>query len=122
MNAQDFIVFAFQVAIMLACALAFGHVMRLLHQPAILGEMLGGIVLGPTILGMIASEWHAWLFHSSPAATMVRAGAVNLGMLLFLSRGRTASTNKGSRFRRVAANSSIRRLRSRHGPRWGDHR
>ena len=54
MNQQDFVKLALQVTSMLAFAVLFGEIMRRLKQPAVVGEMLGGIVLGPTVFGLIA--------------------------------------------------------------------
>lgn len=84
MSANDFVVFALQIAVMLGCAQFFGHVMRRLGQPAVLGEMIGGIVLGPTLFGMLAPASYAWLFPSSGPVAMVRGGVIKLGMLFFL--------------------------------------
>lgn len=69
---------------MLAVAMVLGQVMRRLRQPAVLGEMLGGILLGPTILGMLAPGAFAWLFDSSPTVDAVRDASIKLGMLFFL--------------------------------------
>ena len=54
MSSPDFVKLALQLVTMLGFALVFGEVMRRFRQPAVVGEMLGGIVLGPTILGWIA--------------------------------------------------------------------
>ena len=51
-----------QIAVMLAFALVFGGLMKRLHQPAVLGEILGGIILGPTILGAVAPAVQSQLF------------------------------------------------------------
>lgn len=75
---------ALQLATMLGCAVLFGQIMRRFHQPAVLGEMLGGIVLGPTIFGVVAPDLHRWLFASSVDASLVRDASVKLGMLFFL--------------------------------------
>ena len=84
MNSTDFITFSLQIAAMLAVALILGQVMRRLRQPAVLGEMIGGILLGPTILGMVAPGAYAWLFDSSPTVDAVRDASIKLGMLFFL--------------------------------------
>jgi Kef-type K+ transport system membrane component KefB len=51
MNSHDFALFALQITVMLACAVWFGHLARRFGQPAVLGEMIGGILLGPTLFG-----------------------------------------------------------------------
>ncbi|MBX9787921.1 MAG: cation:proton antiporter [Pirellulales bacterium] len=84
MTADDFILFLVQIAVMLACGLGCGHVMRRLHQPAVLGEMLGGILLGPTVFGWLAPELQAQLFPAAGDVALLRGGAIKLGMLFFL--------------------------------------
>ena len=58
--------------------------MRRLKQPAVLGEMIGGILLGPTLLGMLFPSFYTWLFNSSADVTVVRDAMIKLGMLFFL--------------------------------------
>jgi Kef-type K+ transport system membrane component KefB len=84
MNSQDFVKFALQITTMLACALVFGQLMRLVKQPRVVGEMLGGIVLGPTLFGVLAPGLYAWLFQSSANVAIVREASIKLGMLFFL--------------------------------------
>lgn len=69
---------------MLACALAAGQLMRRVGQPAVLGEMIGGIVLGPTVFGALSPASYHWLFQSSAELTVVRDASVKLGMLFFM--------------------------------------
>jgi len=84
MNSQDFVTLALQVTAMLAFAVLFGEIMRRFRQPAVVGEMLGGIILGPTIFGMLAPALYAWLFESSANVAVVRDASIKLGMLFFL--------------------------------------
>ena len=84
MSSQDFVRLALQIATMLAFGLAFGQLMRRFRQPAVLGEMIGGIILGPTIFGLVAPELYVWLFQSSADAAVVRDASIKLGMLFFL--------------------------------------
>ena len=84
MSAPDFVKLALQMATMLAFALVFGEILRRLRQPAVVGEMFGGIVLGPTIFGWLAPAVYDWLFLSSTNVTVVREASTKLGMLFFL--------------------------------------
>ena len=84
MSSEDFVKFALQIAAMLACALLFGHLMRLIRQPRVVGEMIGGILLGPTLLGVLAPGLQAWLFQSSANVAIIRDASIKLGMLFFL--------------------------------------
>jgi Kef-type K+ transport system membrane component KefB len=84
MNSTDFARLALQIAAMLAVAVSCGQVMRRFKQPAILGEMIGGIILGPTILGTLLPVVYGWLFASSAGVVVARDAAIKLGMLFFL--------------------------------------
>jgi Kef-type K+ transport system membrane component KefB len=81
---QDFVKFGLQVAAMLACALVFGQIFRKLNQPAVIGEMIGGIFLGPTIFGWLSPAFFDWLFLSSSNVAAVREASIKMGMLFFL--------------------------------------
>jgi Kef-type K+ transport system membrane component KefB len=81
---QDFVKFGLQVAAMLACALLFGQIFRKLNQPAVIGEMIGGIFLGPTIFGWFSPGVYEWLFQSSANVAAVREASIKMGMLFFL--------------------------------------
>lgn len=84
MESADFVLFTLQVTLMLACAVVCGHLMRRLGQPSVLGEMIGGILLGPTLFGALAPELWGRIFHGSPGVNVARDAAIKLGMLFFL--------------------------------------
>lgn len=69
---------------MLVAALFFGQVLRKMKQPAVLGEMIGGVILGPTVVGIFLPEFSNWLFQSSGNITAIRDGSIKLGMLFYL--------------------------------------
>lgn len=72
------------ISIMLALAIAFGCLARWLCQPAVLGEILGGIILGPTVLGTIAPGTQSWIFPSTGASMQTLHAAAYLGLMAFL--------------------------------------
>lgn len=84
MAEADFLILLLQLGVMLAVAVACGQVMRWFRQPAVLGEMLGGILLGPTIAGLILPGFQAWLFPSSGSVHLAASGIIRVGMLLYL--------------------------------------
>jgi Kef-type K+ transport system membrane component KefB len=69
---------------MLAVVLVFGRAMRAVGMPALMAELIGGIVLGPTILGAAAPDVSAWLLPSTGAAAVARDGVIKFGLILFL--------------------------------------
>jgi Kef-type K+ transport system membrane component KefB len=54
MAPMDTIIFFLEIAVMLFMALLCGQVMRMLRFPAVLGELFGGIILGPTVWGWLS--------------------------------------------------------------------
>lgn len=73
--------------LLLVAAHAVGHVFRRLRQPPVIGEILGGLLLGPTVLGAIAPDAHAWLLADRPATRAVLGAAHDFGLhlLMFVS-------------------------------------
>jgi len=54
-----------QLGILLLAARLFGELARRFHQPLVLGEILAGVILGPTILGTIDPDIYKLLFPYS---------------------------------------------------------
>jgi Kef-type K+ transport system membrane component KefB len=84
MSHHDLILFFLQVCTMLGVALVCGQAMRKLHQPAVLGELIGGVLLGPTIFGAFAPKTYSGLFHASDVASTGREAVIRLGLLFFM--------------------------------------
>lgn len=55
-----------QLSVLLGSARLFGELFRKIGQPAVVGELLAGLFLGPTFLGQIFPLWQAWLFGPDP--------------------------------------------------------
>jgi Kef-type K+ transport system membrane component KefB len=73
-----------QLGVMLLAAIVCGQAMRRLNQPAVLGELLGGIVLGPTVFGTLAPGAFARVFPPDAALGLARQSLLSVGMLFFL--------------------------------------
>ncbi len=73
-----------QITTLLIFALIFGNMMKRLHQPAILGEILGGVILGPTILGTIAPSMQSELFPLSGESFQILRAISYLGLISFV--------------------------------------
>lgn len=76
-----------QLAIMLVMGRLFSEAARKLRQPAVIGEIIAGILLGPTVLGMLQPEWFETLFPPNSGAGIVLTGFVQVAvvMLLFIA-------------------------------------
>jgi Kef-type K+ transport system membrane component KefB len=49
--------FIFAIGVLILCARLGGALSRRLNQPAVLGELLAGVVLGPTVLSFFSLPW-----------------------------------------------------------------
>ncbi|MFB9661816.1 cation:proton antiporter [Glycomyces mayteni] len=67
--------------VVLACRAAHA-VCRRIGQPPVIGEILVGIVLGPSLFGALAPEAHASLF--GPGLLAVIDGVSQIGLVLFM--------------------------------------
>lgn len=81
---MDLILFFIQVGVMLSVALVCGQIMRRLNQPTVLGELIGGILLGPTVFGLFAPDAYFFLFPAQGETALGREAVINIGMLFFL--------------------------------------
>jgi Kef-type K+ transport system membrane component KefB len=62
MTSSEVTVFLLSISIMLFFAKFLGEIFVRLNQSAVVGEILAGIILGPTILGTLFPELSQWLF------------------------------------------------------------
>ena len=78
----DLLVLLAQVAGILVAARVVGWIMGRFGQPQVVGEMLAGIVLGPSVFGWLAPEW----FHAAfpPASFGFLSVLSNIGLLFFM--------------------------------------
>jgi Kef-type K+ transport system membrane component KefB len=73
-----------QLSIMLVMARLFAEILRKLNQPAVIGEILAGILLGPTVLGMLKPDWFEALYPAGAVAGVVLSGFVQVAVIMLL--------------------------------------
>jgi Kef-type K+ transport system membrane component KefB len=69
------------LVILLASRLA-AWLLRWLGQPAVVGEMIAGLALGPLVFGALAPSWQSALF--APHSLAALEGLSTLGLVLFM--------------------------------------
>jgi len=72
------------LAALLVVTHACGSLFAAMRQPRVVGEIAGGLLLGPTVLGALAPDVQAWLFPSTGATADAMKIAYQLGLLLLL--------------------------------------
>jgi Kef-type K+ transport system membrane component KefB len=73
-----------QMTIVLLTALLFGWVARRLGQGRVIGEIIGGIVIGPSVFGRLAPRASAGLFPPGSFGALELLSTVGLILFLFL--------------------------------------
>jgi Kef-type K+ transport system membrane component KefB/nucleotide-binding universal stress UspA family protein len=77
-------VFIAQLVVLLSCGRLAGELMQRVGQPAVTGQIIAGVLLGPSVLGAIAPQlWHG-LFPAIPQQQAMLDAVAQLGILLLL--------------------------------------
>ncbi|MFI7020086.1 cation:proton antiporter [Streptomyces sp. NPDC050164] len=72
------------LAVIIAAARLAGTVVSALAQPRVVGEMLSGILLGPSVLGLLAPDFSAWLFAPGVLPHVDMVAQLGLAFFMFL--------------------------------------
>jgi Kef-type K+ transport system membrane component KefB/mannitol/fructose-specific phosphotransferase system IIA component (Ntr-type) len=80
----EVVIFLIAISIMLFFARFWGEVFNKLKQPAIIGEIVAGILLGPTIFGNIFPDLQKTLFPQTGNVSLVLNGITQLAVIMLL--------------------------------------
>lgn len=81
---DQLLLFWLQLVALLAVARGLGGLLRRIGQPAVVGELAAGLVLGPSIFGQLAPGAQAWLFPDDPVQTGMLGAVGWVGALLLM--------------------------------------
>ena len=81
---HELLVMFLALAVLLGAARLLGQVAQWMHQPAVLGELLAGVLLGPTVLGTFAPGAFTFLFPTEGPNALALDAIANLAIVLFL--------------------------------------
>jgi len=73
-----------QVAVILGVARFVGWIFRKMHQPQVVGEMVAGILLGPSLLGLAAPGIFNFLFPPESLGFLNALSQIGLVLFMFL--------------------------------------
>jgi len=74
-----------QIAVILAASRLCGWlVRRWLHQPQVIGEMIAGVVLGPSLLGLLLPSVQTFLFPPESKTVLYVVAQLGIGLYMFL--------------------------------------
>ncbi|MCC8979909.1 cation:proton antiporter [Bradyrhizobium acaciae] len=73
-----------QIALLIAVGRGLGELMQRIGQPSVIGELLGGLLLGPSLFGWLWPSAHDVIFPPSGEQKALIDGIAQFGILLLL--------------------------------------
>lgn len=84
-NAELSVAFFLQMAIIIAaCRIVGWLAKRYLGQPQVVGEMIAGVILGPSLFGLLAPDLQAALFPKESRSILFVGAQLGVGLYMFL--------------------------------------
>jgi len=77
-------IFFGQIVALIVCGRLVGELMERIGQPAVMGQLIGGMLLGPSVFGAIAPTLQHALFPDAPGQKAMLDAVSQLGILLLL--------------------------------------
>jgi Kef-type K+ transport system membrane component KefB len=102
-NGELSVIFFLQMSLILTVCRAVGWLnRRYFGQPQVVGEMIAGILLGPSLFGLLFPDWQQWIFPQESLKILYVGAQLGIGLFMFLvgidfrsevfrSRARTAA-------------------------------
>ena len=81
---HQLLLFWLQLLALLLTARALGGMLRAIGQPAVIGELAAGLLLGPSVFGPAAPQLYDWLFPNDPLQHALLSGPAWIGVFLLL--------------------------------------
>lgn len=107
MHQSEVLVFLLSLAVLLGAARLLGEIANRLGWPAVVGEIIAGIVVGKTILGRFAPGAYEHLFHDGPTMTMLNGYKTIAVVLLLVVAGLEIDLTAVRRSGRALAFTSV---------------
>jgi Kef-type K+ transport system membrane component KefB/nucleotide-binding universal stress UspA family protein len=78
------IVLIAEVVLLLFVGRGLGEIMQRIGQPAVIGNLLAGLILGPSLFGWLWPDAHRLIFPSTPETKSLITGLSDMGVLMLL--------------------------------------
>src|ERR1700676_5345488 len=76
------LIFFAQVMLLVLLGRVLGDLMQRVRQPAVMGQLLAGIILGPSVFGTLWPSAHAVLFPTHASQRPMLSAVSELGVLM----------------------------------------
>jgi Kef-type K+ transport system membrane component KefB len=76
--------FFFAIVLLLVSSHWFGYLFHKIKLPKVIGEIIGGLVLGPTLLGFFAPNAYNWIFNAFEAEGKLISIIYWIGLVLLM--------------------------------------
>ena len=106
LDEHQVLVFLMQLALLVGAARLLGGIANKLKQPPVVGQILAGVLIGPSVLGKLYPGVFDWLFSDSTAGSVVYGVAWLAVIMLLVVIGYETDLGIIMRFRRAAVNVS----------------
>jgi Kef-type K+ transport system membrane component KefB/nucleotide-binding universal stress UspA family protein len=73
-----------QILLLLLVGRGLGEVMQRFGQPAVIGQLLAGLILGPSLFGWVWPHAHDLIFPKTPEQKSLISGIANMGVMMLL--------------------------------------
>ena len=101
-------IFVAELILLLFFGRLIGEAMTRIGQPAIFGQLLAGVLLGPSVFGLLLPEFRAVVFPNTPALKSMIDAVSQIGiLLLLLLTGMETNLALVTRRRRAVVSTSL---------------
>ena len=83
-KAQLSVAFFLQMAVILAVCRCVGYLARRVGQPQVVGEMIAGVLMGPSLLGLFFPQLQAMIFPKASLDILYVGSQLGVGLYMFL--------------------------------------
>src|ERR1044072_744238 len=84
LSSDEVLSFLIIVSVILITARVLGEICRKFKQPAVIGEILAGILLGPSLFGAVFPDVFNEVFIAQPRSYAAFDGLANMGIILLM--------------------------------------
>jgi len=78
------VVFLVEIALLLLVGRGLGEIMQRFGQPAVIGQLLAGLILGPSLFGWVWPQAHHLVFPNNPEQKNLLTGLSDIGVMMLL--------------------------------------